>query len=60
MNTEKKNEDIDYESDEYFDGHNEVDEPDYYYCSCCNESQANHSSSCTNCGMYNTLEEGYF
>ena len=52
----------DYESDEYVDGMMEANEPDYYYCICCNNTmtEPDFGRSCGNCGMFNVMQEGYF
>lgn len=42
-----------YESEEH-------QEPDYYYCNCCNSTQIKNNGYCNRCGLYNTLEEEYF
>ena len=45
--------------DRLFDGD---DEPDYYYCSCCNHTQVKPGmgNGCDNCGLFNVMEEGNF
>lgn len=52
----------DFESDEYLEGNMEAEQPDYYYCSCCNHTQSKPSMGrgCNHCGMFNVMEEGYF
>jgi len=47
---------------EDLDAMHEADEPDYYYCTCCNHTQTKPSfgRSCDNCGMFNVMEEGHY
>ena len=51
------------ESYEY-DDFNEYDEqePDYYYCTCCNHTQSKPGmgNGCDSCGLFNTMEAEYF
>lgn len=37
-------------------------EPDYYYCTCCNHAQASPGmgNGCDNCGLFNVMEAEYF
>ena len=58
----KEEKESNYESDEYYDGMMESDQPDYYYCSCCHHTQAEEGMgrSCNHCGMFNVMEGEYF
>ena len=44
--------------DNFWDDYEENDEPDYYYCNCCNSTQAELSfgNSCNTCGMFGVME----
>lgn len=44
------------------DNLNHQEEPDYYYCTCCNNTQTKlgFGHSCDSCGMFNVMEEGHF
>ena len=48
--------------DEFWDDYEENDEPDYYYCNCCNHTQSDlgWGASCDKCGLFNVMEAGYF
>jgi len=54
-----KEEGFDYDP---YDDEEDCQEPDYYYCSCCNHTQVKPGmgNGCDNCGLFNTMEEGNF
>ncbi len=58
----ENNKEIENYPDEFWDDYEEYDEPDYYYCSCCNHTQSVQSwgNSCDNCGLTGVMEEGHF
>lgn len=49
-------------SDEDIHGMMEADEPDYYSCDCCGNTQLFPSmgNSCDSCGLFNVMQEEYF
>lgn len=52
----------DFYTDEDLRMMHEADEPDYYYCTCCNHTQAERDmgNSCDCCGLVGVMDEGYF
>lgn len=55
---------VNREEFEEFDEFDEDDEqePDYYYCTCCNHTQTKPGmgNGCDNCGLFNVMEAEYF
>jgi len=55
--------DFDYADQfEDFDPLDDPQEPDYYYCSCCDHVQVKPGmgNGCDNCGLFNVMEAEYF
>jgi len=59
-NIAMENNEPDYESDEYFEGCQEADEPDFYECMCCGNVQGDSGFGMTCDKCMGPVSEGYF